>query len=73
MIRSFLGSLWCKNFVLEGSDVVGGDVVVYGVMVGAIVGVEEDVVSSVLFIFLSILACSGLLILKDTNISNVYY
>ena len=64
MIRSFLGSLWCKNFVLEGSDVVGGDVVVYGVVVVAFVYFEGDVVSSVLFIFLSLLACSGLLILK---------
>ena len=64
MIRSFLGSLWCKNLIVEGGDVVGGDVGVYGVVVVAFVNFEGDVLSSVLFIFLSLLACSGLLILK---------
>ena len=64
MIRSFLGSLWCKNLIVEGCDVVGGDVVVYGVVVVAFVYFEGDVLSSVLFIFLSLLACSGLLVLK---------
>ena len=49
---------------MEGCDVVGGDVVVYGVVVVAFVYFEGYVLSSVLFIFLSLLACSGLLILK---------